>query len=56
MSSRSAGSKFERNNALALFPRLGTAPPQAAGSAIDQVRHTVSRTVMRGVVRLINIR
>lgn len=52
----SARSAIERSNALALFPRLGTAPPPSAGSAIDQVRHTVSRAVMRGVVRLINTR
>jgi hypothetical protein len=45
---------IERNKALALFPRLGTAPPSDTGSAIDQVRHTVSRVVMRGVARLIN--
>jgi 6-methylsalicylate decarboxylase len=44
---------IERTNALALFPRLGTAPPPAAGSALDQARHAVSRVVMRGVVRLV---
>lgn len=47
---------IERGNALALFPRLGTVPPPGAGSALDLVRHTVSRAVMRGVVRLANIR
>ena len=45
---------IDRTNALALFPRLGTAPPPAAGSALDQARHAVSRVVMRGVARLIN--
>jgi predicted TIM-barrel fold metal-dependent hydrolase len=47
---------IEHTNALRLFPRLGTAPPPHAGSTTDQIRHTVSRTVMRGVVRLINAR
>ena len=47
---------IERSNALALFPRLGTASPPSAGPAIDQVRHAVSRAVMRGVARLINTR
>ena len=47
---------IERSNALALFPRLGAAPPSDAGSALAQVRHTVSRAVMRGVVRLVNTR
>ena len=51
-----ARSAIERNNALALFPRLGTAPPSDTGSTIDQVRHTVSRVVMRGMARLINTR
>jgi predicted TIM-barrel fold metal-dependent hydrolase len=45
---------IDRTNALALFPRLGTAPPPDAGSALDQARHAVSRVVMRGVARLIN--
>jgi 6-methylsalicylate decarboxylase len=51
-----ARTAIERTNALALFPRLGAAPPLDSGSALDQVRHTVSRAVMRGVVRLINTR
>jgi hypothetical protein len=51
-----ARSAIERNNALALFPRLGTAPPSATGSPLDQVRHTASRIVMRAVARLINSR
>ena len=42
-----------RTNALALFPRLGEAPVQIARSPIEQVRHAVSRSVMRGVARLI---
>jgi predicted TIM-barrel fold metal-dependent hydrolase len=52
----STRSAIERSNALALFPRLGTASPPSAGSAIDRVRHAVSRAVVRGVVRLINTR
>ncbi len=51
-----ARAAIDRTNALALFPRLGEAPPPAAGSALDQVRHTASRVVMRGVMRLVNIR
>jgi 6-methylsalicylate decarboxylase len=51
-----ARAAIERTNALALFPRLGTAPPPDAGSALEQARHAVSRAVMRGVVRLVNTR
>ncbi|OBG19299.1 amidohydrolase family protein [Mycobacterium sp. 852002-51057_SCH5723018] len=46
----------DRANALALFPRLGAAPPPDAGSPLDQMRHAASRAVMRGVARLINSR
>jgi 6-methylsalicylate decarboxylase len=49
-----ARSAIERANALALFPRLGTVPPPIAQPRIDQIRHTVSRGVMRGVARLMN--
>jgi predicted TIM-barrel fold metal-dependent hydrolase len=49
-----ARAAIERTNALALFPRLGTAPPPPAGSAVDQLRHAASRALMRGVTRLIN--
>jgi len=45
---------IERINALALFPRFGTAPPPDAGSVLDQARHAISRVVMRGVARLVN--
>jgi 6-methylsalicylate decarboxylase len=51
-----ARTAIERTNALRLFPRLGTAAPPAGGSAVDQVRHAVSRVVMRGVARLANAR
>ena len=47
---------IERGNALTLFPRLGAAPPPDVGSALDHARRTVSRAVMRGVVRLVNTR
>jgi len=45
---------IERLNALALFPRFGTAPPPDAGSVLDQARHAISRVVLRGVARLVN--
>jgi 6-methylsalicylate decarboxylase len=51
-----ARTAIERTDALALFPRLGAAPPPDAGSVVDQVRHAVSRAVMRGVVRLVSAR
>jgi 6-methylsalicylate decarboxylase len=51
-----ARAAIERTNALALFPRLGAAPPPPAGSALDQARHAVSRVAMRGIARLINSR
>ena len=49
-----ARSAIERTNALALFPRLGTPPSPIAKPRIDQVRHAVSRGVMRGVARLMS--
>jgi 6-methylsalicylate decarboxylase len=51
-----ARAAVERTDALALFPRLGIAPPLDAGSPVDQARHAVSRGVMRAFVRLINTR
>jgi 6-methylsalicylate decarboxylase len=51
-----ARSGIDRNNALRLFPRLGTAPAPDPGSAVDRVRHAASRAVMRGVTRLMNTR
>ncbi len=47
---------IERDNALALFPRLGTAPPADPGSPLDQLRRGVSRAALRGLVRLVNTR
>lgn len=43
---------IDRDNALALFPRLGTAPELPAPSPLRQIRHTASRIVMRGVARM----
>ena len=49
-----ARAAIDRSNALALFPRLGAAPPVVNPSLVQQVRHGASRAVMRGVTRLIN--
>jgi predicted TIM-barrel fold metal-dependent hydrolase len=46
----------ERTNALALFPRLGAAPQPISQSPAQRVRHTVSRSVLRGVARLTSTR
>jgi len=43
---------IDRTNALALFPRLGSAPA-AAPSLVAQAQHAASRVVMRGVTRLL---
>src|ERR1700757_1635925 len=43
---------IERTNALALFPRLGAAPQPIPQSQAQRLRHTVSRSVLRGVARL----
>jgi 6-methylsalicylate decarboxylase len=45
---------IERANALALFPRLGPAPQPIPQSPVRQLRHTLSRSVMRGVARMSN--
>jgi 6-methylsalicylate decarboxylase len=47
---------IERTNALALFPRLGAAPQAIPRSPAQRVRHTVSRSVLRGVARLTSTR
>ena len=47
---------INRTNALTLFPRLGAVTPPAAASPVQQIRHSASRAVMRGVARLINTR
>jgi 6-methylsalicylate decarboxylase len=43
---------IERTNALALFPRFGSAPQPIPQSPVQRIRHTVSRSVMRGVARM----
>ncbi|MGA9494076.1 MAG: amidohydrolase family protein [Mycobacterium sp.] len=45
---------IERTNALRLFPRLGAAPQPIPQSRGQKVRHAVSRSVIRGVARLMN--
>ena len=47
---------IDRANALALFPRFGTADAPPPTSCIDMVRHIATRVVMRGVARLISTR
>jgi len=47
---------IDRNNALALFPRLGTAAAPPKPSRVDAAKHTVSRIVMRGVAKLVSVR
>jgi 6-methylsalicylate decarboxylase len=46
---------IERTNALTLFPRLGPAPQPIPQSPVQRIRHTVSRSVMRGVARMTNV-
>jgi predicted TIM-barrel fold metal-dependent hydrolase len=43
---------IDRTNALALFPRLGTAPTAAPRALPHTVKHLASRAVMRGVARM----
>jgi 6-methylsalicylate decarboxylase len=43
---------IERTNALALFPRFGSAPQAIPQSPVQRIRHTVSRSVMRGMARM----
>ena len=43
---------IDRTNALALFPRFGSAPVPPPASRIDTARHVASRMLMRGVARL----
>ncbi|OBK33461.1 amidohydrolase [Mycobacterium sp. 1245111.1] len=46
---------IERTNALALFPRLGAAPQPIPQSSVQRLRHTFSRSVMRGIARMTNV-
>jgi 6-methylsalicylate decarboxylase len=43
---------IERTNALALFPRFGSALQPIPQSPVQRIRHTVSRSVMRGMARM----
>jgi 6-methylsalicylate decarboxylase len=43
---------IERTNALALFSRLGAASQPIPQSPAQRIRHTISRSVIRGVARL----
>jgi len=45
-------SAIERTNALALFPRLGTAPAPIPQSPTRRLRHTLNRGAMRVVARM----
>jgi 6-methylsalicylate decarboxylase len=45
---------IERTTAMTLFPRLGTPPRPIPQSPAQKMRHTMSRSVMRGVARLIS--
>jgi predicted TIM-barrel fold metal-dependent hydrolase len=45
-------SAIDRTNALALFPRLGVAPAPVPQSAVQRLRHTLSRSAMRVVTRI----
>jgi 6-methylsalicylate decarboxylase len=45
-------SAIERTNALALFPRLGTAPAPIPQSPAQRLRHTLNRGAMRVVARM----
>jgi 6-methylsalicylate decarboxylase len=47
---------IERNNALGMFPRLGTAAAAAPQPPIRRIRHNVSRAVMRGISKLVSIK
>ncbi|MBB3754108.1 putative TIM-barrel fold metal-dependent hydrolase [Mycolicibacterium sp. BK634] len=47
---------IERDNALRLFPRLGSAAPLETPSVPDRVKHAASRQAMRAVTRLISTR
>jgi 6-methylsalicylate decarboxylase len=44
---------IERTNALALFPRLGRAQPPPQPTWAEHVQRAASRTVMRGITKLI---
>jgi 6-methylsalicylate decarboxylase len=45
---------IDRTNAMTLFPRLGAPPRPIPQSPAQKIRHTISRSVMRGIARLTN--
>jgi predicted TIM-barrel fold metal-dependent hydrolase len=47
---------IERHNALTLFPRLGAAPQPIPQSPAQKIRHSVSRSIVRGISRLTSTR
>lgn len=47
---------IDRDNALALFPRLGNTEPIIEQPLVARLRHSASRAALRGVSRLINTR
>ncbi|MBS9534738.1 amidohydrolase [Mycobacterium sp. M1] len=47
---------IDRDNALRLFPRFGSAPPPAPRPAVAGLRHIASRAVVRGLARVLNAR
>lgn len=51
-----ARSAIDRGNALALFPRLGAAPPPAPPGRVEGLRNTARRTAVRAFSRLIAAR
>lgn len=47
-----ARAAIEAHNALTLFPRLGAAPEAIPRSRAERVRHSVTRSVLRGIARM----
>ncbi|WP_396926902.1 amidohydrolase family protein [Mycolicibacterium sp.] len=53
---RASRAAIDRENALRLFPRLGTVSPVPPPSLPDRIKHAASRQAMRAAMRLINTR
>jgi hypothetical protein len=51
---RESRNAIDRTNALALFPRLGSAPHPAPQSPARRIRHSVSRSIMRAMARVMS--
>lgn len=47
---------IDRTNALALFPRLGSALPPGQRPVIDRARFEASRYAMRAIMRLMGVK